>query len=69
MTEILGLDVGTLASGRRPPLQSPHIEAGREVFRLELPTVPGCAAASKFDPTSEISRFMTTILCDAHPKV
>jgi hypothetical protein len=31
---ILGLGIGTLASGRRPPLRSPHIEAGREVFRL-----------------------------------
>src|SRR5262249_47758016 len=31
--------------------------------------VPGCAAASKFDPTSEIGRFSTTILHDPHPKV
>src|SRR3954447_155568 len=36
MTEILGLGIGILASGRRPPLRSLHIEAGREVFRLEL---------------------------------
>src|SRR6478609_10182022 len=36
MTEILGLGIGTLASGRQPPLRSPHIEAGWEVFRLEL---------------------------------
>src|SRR5262249_13753169 len=36
MTEILGSRVERPASGRRPPLRSLHIEAGGEVFRLEL---------------------------------